>query len=296
MCIVSISAEELGNAKISFQHVGRACDAPDRGNRAAANACVDPARSGALAGPERRLAGRGHHDRHGGHGQRIPRARAQQQRARAGKYRAAAHPALRPAVRGLRDHKHQPDRPDAVFRDGLARDLQEPDVDTRRAPGAEIQGQRAVLYRRRQHLRCGRNADQFVGTMAGTRRRHRRPGLFQILQIEPPINAGPGRTGSQYLYRRLDHGDRPSPERSRRGISGRDVAADRPCQFRKILRVRRARKGRRDCPVPPRWNDAGAASSCRFDDREEIQDRAAAGQGSGRGWPSDHAGGKSRQS
>ena len=32
---------------------------------------------------------------------------------------------------------------------------------------AEIQGQRPVLYRRRQHLRFRRDADQFVGAMAG---------------------------------------------------------------------------------------------------------------------------------
>ena len=114
-----------------------------------------------------------------------------QQRARAGKYRAAAHPSLRPAVRGLRHHRRRRDLPDADLpRSPRPRTFRDQDVERRGASDAEVQGQRAVLYRRRHDLRCRRQADQFVGGLAGAGRQHLRRGLFQDLQIEPAIGVG----------------------------------------------------------------------------------------------------------
>ncbi len=142
-------------------------------------------------------------------------------------------------------------------------------------------------------LRFGRQADQFVGDLADAGLQHCRSRLFQGLQIEPAIGADPVRTGSQLHHRRLDHGDRASSERTERGFPRRDGAADRPRQFRKILRFRRPRQGCRDFHVSSRWNDAGALPSRRFDDRTKFQDGAAGEQGADRGRLPDPARAKS---
>ena len=117
-----------------------------------------------------------------------------------------------------------------------------------------------VLYRRRADLRCRRQADQFVGDLAATALQRCRSRLFQGVQIGPAIGDNHIRTGSQLHHRRLDHGDRAPADRSQRGFPRRDGAADRPRQFRKILRIRSARQGHRDFHVPPRWSsDAGTS-------------------------------------
>ena len=113
----------------------------------------------------------------------------------------------------------RPDRPDAVFRRSPRPRSSESRMSTFDAHLALKSRVSALSYIGDVNIfDSDGHADQLVGAMAGTRRRHRRPGLFQVLQIEPAIDAGAGRTGSQYLYRRLDHGDRPSPERAGRGF------------------------------------------------------------------------------
>ena len=63
-----------------------------------------------LADPGRHAADRRHRDRRDRHGRQFPRARAAQQRTRAGKHRAAAGPPFRPAARGFRGRPEGPDR------------------------------------------------------------------------------------------------------------------------------------------------------------------------------------------
>ena len=53
------------------------------------------------------------------------------------------------------------------------------DVGSDRPSDAEVQGQRAVLYRRRHDLRRGRSADQFVGRLAAAGGQRLRSRLFQ---------------------------------------------------------------------------------------------------------------------
>ena len=148
----------------------------------------------------RRSSGRGDHHQHGAHHRPIPRARAEQQRTRTGKHRTAAHPPLRPTVRRCRYPRDRSDRENAIRRERLAGDFQQRDVDLRRAPDAQVQGQRSVLYRRREHLQLRWTTDQLLRRLAAGGCEHRRSRIFRRSQIKPRIEAYAGGAGSELFH------------------------------------------------------------------------------------------------
>ena len=87
-----------------------------------------PRRPDPLVDPGRHAPDRRHRHRRDHHGRQFPRARAAQQRTRAGKHRAAAGPPFRPAARRLPGRAEGPDRVHAFQRDRDRRELQAPDV------------------------------------------------------------------------------------------------------------------------------------------------------------------------
>ena len=109
--------------------------------------------------------------------------------------------------------------------------------------------------------------------LAGPCRQRRRSGLFQGLQIGPEIAVPAGRAGIQSHHRRLDDRARPQGDRAERRTAGLHRPRYRARQFRKILRIAGARRRCGDFHVSSRRHAAGPPSSCRRDDRTEIQDR-----------------------
>ena len=132
-----------------------------------------------LAHPWRRAPDRGHHHRHHRDGRKFPRARAGQRQTRTGKHRVAAGPPLRSAAGRFRRHPGRPRRLRAVRRHRDQRALQAPDVRCRHSPDAQDQARGIVLCRRRQPVRFGRRADQFIERLASPCHQRRRSGLFQ---------------------------------------------------------------------------------------------------------------------
>src|SRR6266850_784142 len=87
-----------------------------------------PRRSDPLVDLRRNAPDRHHRDRRDHHGRQFPRARAAQQRTRAGKHRAAAGGPFRPAARRLPGRAEGPDRLHALQRDRDRGELQSPDM------------------------------------------------------------------------------------------------------------------------------------------------------------------------
>ena len=102
-----------------------------------------------------------------------------------------------------------------LFRDRLGRGFQGPDVERRRAPDAEVQGQRACPISATS--RSSTPTDRLINwsrRLAGAGHQHLRSRLFQDLQVRSAIAAGPGRAGAEPFHRQLDHRHRPSAERA----------------------------------------------------------------------------------
>ena len=260
-------------------------EGPNRSHRAAP--CRDHPGPGVVADPLRRLAGRGDFRRHHHYDRRIPRARASQQRTRAGEYRPPASPSLRPAVRGLRHARRRRDLPAADFRHRLGEGIPETCRKLRSARDPEIQGGRSVLSRRHLHLRFQWRHGQLVAAAAGACPQHFRAGLLQELQIRFAIAVHSDRVGPQLSHRQSEFRHRPSLARRRRHLPRRDDAAHQPRQLRKILRFRRARNRRRHLDVSCRRHPAGALSAGRRPDRPEFREGTAAAAGPGAGHPAD---------
>ena len=139
-----------------------------------------------------------------------------------------------------------PDRVHAIQRHRHAGELQAPDVEPGNPPDAQVQDRRAVLCRRHQRLRRRRQADQRLGGLAGARRSTSRTApTSRPSSPDPQSPDDAGRAGLQPHHRRLDHGDRPQGHRAERRIPRRHRPRHRARQFRKILRLRRARTRRR---------------------------------------------------
>ena len=170
----------------------------------------DAPRADPLADPVRRPACRGNHRRHRDHGRRIPRARTQQQRARTRKHRAAAHPPLRPAVRGHRDHRQRPDLrmqfSEIASPETFRIRMSSPDAHLMLKSKVSVLSYIGDV----RHLRFRRRADQFVGNLAAAGHQHRRPQLFQDLQVGPGLEGcDPVEAGRRPSDRHRDHGASP---------------------------------------------------------------------------------------
>ena len=200
---------------------------------------------------------RHHHD-----GRRIPRARAGQQRARTGKHRAAAHPSLRSAVRGLQHHRRRCDRPAADFRLRLREG---------------ISGSASSSAEAHEILRSKAGVLSYLGDISifdsnGDIINWSRPlptpalniserAYFKTFKFEPRSPSVLTEAVRSLLTGNLNTVIAHRLTRRRRCLPRRDDAAHQSRQLREILCVRRARDGRRHFDVSCRRHPAGALSA-----------------------------------
>ena len=137
------------------------------------------------------------------------------------------------------------------------------------------QGRRLFRCRRHQCVRCGRNTDQFVGDLAGSRNQHRRPSLSSRPSNREPR---PRRSLIELVQGRFAEGWATVIAHKVVGQNGEFLGivtrAIAPASFEKFFESHGAWRRRGDFDVPSRRNAAGALSACRGDDRSELQDRS----------------------
>ena len=224
---------------------------------------ISPGRSDPLACHRRLFPDCRDHARHHHHGRQFPRTRARRRRAAAREHRAADGPAFRPAARGLHGNPARRRRADRALRRRLAGCLPRNAVDGGMARYAEAAAARLHGRRRRQHLRCRRRADQFLGKLARSQHPDRRPQLLQGLQVRLAVRTFQDRAGAGPLSAGLGDGRRLQGDRTERRIPGRRDPRDHADQFRNVLRVGDACAGRLDFDASSRRHVARPLSACR---------------------------------